>query len=729
MFFKGIFGRIGLVAATSVTLATNSLSGQSTSEIVGTVVDEMSGNPIYGAQVAIDGTAATTLTDGSGRFLLSGLPLGPNPLTVKAVGYEMNTVWVTLQHGLTGDVSIKLRRQDIVLDDITITGFRGSDPSVFEIDAVSIDNSNATDLGELLEDVPGVQVLRRGGAGGSGGPAHVSIRGSNPNQVLVVLDGVVMNSPITGVADVAAMSIRGVEKIEVYREARGDRFGAGALGGAIVIRTGSSANTARVRSALGSWGHRNMSVDGSRNFALAPGSNLSAAVKGDWQTYEGTFAFLQTDVRGGGFDVRRNADFVRKSFAANARLDARGVSLGGNVSSDAVARGMPGSIVQPSVFARQSEDRNAAGARFGLRSPVLDISIAANLNQSFVHFQDSNPPLGISYDERTEVNGWSLSSSNSLQAVGATILVGAELDRRRIRSTMLAPDAPDYQNSFGVWTSVSVSVRASESWTFRFAPSLRADRHSQVAGAVLSPRVQLSLDGGEVSISTSIANGFSPPTFADQFFQEGVLAQPNPDLKPERVRGELTLSVRSDIDILGWNLHTSAGVSSSRVDGMILWFPNHLFVWRPSNVDVSRKTGEISLAANSPAGDRLIDAGFEITSVRFSGGVLEGQVPFRPKWTAHLRMMSHAFGVPVTIKSSFVGTRSTVIGSDANSLKPYWWVDAWAEKRFVAGAVAGSVMAKVVNVLDASLAMFPDYPMPGRGLQIGVHFEPRSQDR
>ena len=99
-------------------------------------------------------------------------------------------------------------------------------------------------VADVLQEVPGVTVVR---AGDALAPAKVSIRGSRPDQVLLVVDGVPMRQETGDAAqgrtqgrqgaDLARLPLEQVESIEVLRGAASSLYGPGAAAGAVIVRT------------------------------------------------------------------------------------------------------------------------------------------------------------------------------------------------------------------------------------------------------------------------------------------------------------------------------------------------------------------------------------------------------------------------------------------------------------------------------------------------------------
>jgi outer membrane receptor protein involved in Fe transport len=115
-----------------------------------------------------------------------------------------------------------------------------ADPSAFStvIDARQYDERFAT-VEELLSEVPGAQVRRFGGLGAR---STVGIRGAKAEQVVVMLDGVRLNSSSRGSADLSTIPLRQVAKIEVIRGGGAARYGTDAAGGVVLITTRNAEN-------------------------------------------------------------------------------------------------------------------------------------------------------------------------------------------------------------------------------------------------------------------------------------------------------------------------------------------------------------------------------------------------------------------------------------------------------------------------------------------------------
>jgi len=103
-----------------------------------------------------------------------------------------------------------------------------------------IERSGSVFVLDLLRAIPGVAVTQSGPLGRTVG---IFIRGTNGNHALMMVDGVQINSPTTGQADLADLttenitSVENIERIEILRGPQSVLYGSKALGGVINIIT------------------------------------------------------------------------------------------------------------------------------------------------------------------------------------------------------------------------------------------------------------------------------------------------------------------------------------------------------------------------------------------------------------------------------------------------------------------------------------------------------------
>ena len=107
-----------------------------------------------------------------------------------------------------------------------------SDISIIHYD--EINKSGSTSIVDLLQRQPGIEISNSGGLGKQ---SSVYMRGSNANQLIVLVDGVRMNSITTGLTAFENLPLSQIEKIEILRGPSASLYGSDGIGGVIQIFT------------------------------------------------------------------------------------------------------------------------------------------------------------------------------------------------------------------------------------------------------------------------------------------------------------------------------------------------------------------------------------------------------------------------------------------------------------------------------------------------------------
>jgi vitamin B12 transporter len=119
-----------------------------------------------------------------------------------------------------------------------------------------------TTVADALRFVPGVQVT---GSGGPGTVTQVRIRGDEANHLMVVIDGIEVNSLGDGGFDFADLPVDDIERMEVLRGPQSGLYGANAHAGVVTIVTRSGRGLSRpvvdARVEGGARGTRNIGVN------------------------------------------------------------------------------------------------------------------------------------------------------------------------------------------------------------------------------------------------------------------------------------------------------------------------------------------------------------------------------------------------------------------------------------------------------------------------------------
>ncbi|MDB4875971.1 MAG: btuB [Gemmatimonadetes bacterium] len=684
-------------------------------ELRGHVTDVRTSRPVTEARIDVVGQTEHAESGMDGGFVLHGLEPRSYGIRVRAFGYAPYDADVEIVNGRATTMNVVLQPVASLLDAVVVReGREGRDNAgAVVFDRLAVERSGRRDLGELLQTTPGVVITQ---AGGPGSATHISIRGSSANEVLVLVDGAPINSVIGGEADLSRIPLETVERVTVLTGAQSSRYGNRALAGVVLIETRRPSRDISATTRAGAWGERDASatIGGTRpmgNGARRAGASLTT----DYRTILGDFAYDVPAVRGGGTAHRVNADATTRSVLGGLSLDGEDGTVRLRTEWQTMDRGLAGSIVQPSLTGRQEGSRLSGGLDARRRHGTIAWTGNLDVTREHAAFADPDPPFGGTYDDVVDATGVTASTAANAALSHGSAMVGAEARTLDVSSTMLTAGAPHEQRSLGTWAAARAARQWANDVEIAGDLSARLDWNSLLRGATASPRAGVTLSHDIVALSLSVGQGYAAPSLADQFFHEGVLVRPNPNLQPERVRGEIEgRAVVHDTRVGPLDLSADATVYRANVDGMILWLPDFRFVWSPSNFDVHRMGWTMSGRAALPAAGVDLQGTLNRSNVTYAGSVLAGQVAYRPRTTASVVAGLTRAGARLDVTTRVVGERRTVPGAAINSLESYWLSDVKAAVPLVRRAWSLDGTFGVENVFDHAASMLVDYPFPGR---------------
>jgi vitamin B12 transporter len=135
-------------------------------------------------------------------------------------------------------------------DTIVVTATRIPTPefqiasSISVVTADDIADRQIQTLPDLLKDLPGLNVVQTGGAGGQ---TSVFMRGTNANHTKVLVDGIDVSDPSSpgGTFDFGQFLAEDIQKVEILRGPQSGLYGSDAIGGVINVITKSGSGPAQ----------------------------------------------------------------------------------------------------------------------------------------------------------------------------------------------------------------------------------------------------------------------------------------------------------------------------------------------------------------------------------------------------------------------------------------------------------------------------------------------------
>jgi vitamin B12 transporter len=447
-----------------------------------------------------------------------------------------------------------------------------------------IQQSGRANVGEVLRDALGVDVVRQGGPGSL---QSIFIRGTNSQHTKVLLDGIPLNDPSNATRgfDFSTLDVENIERIEVLRGPQSLLYGSDAIGGVINIITKRGEGPLSVRStgrggSFGTW-RQTMSLSGGNDrayysfggaFSDTAGISQAARRLGNSErdaysngTLSGRFGWTPSDLL--------NVDYVFRWANADAEVDDFDLFVG--VPTDNLIR---------HNLSRTFYNRIQA------QSLMLDGALEQTVGFGFTLYDriDTDPQPFVPSDFRGQTRrvNW---QANLLVTEHNTFSVGAGYLQEEAESTFNPRAA---QNNAGVFLMDQFSL-----WDFWFVTVGSRWDDWNTAGPANTYRWTNLFRLGQTgtAVHGSIGTGFRAPALAENLFAFG-----NPDLQPERSKG--------------WDVGVRQQACDGRLEFDCTYFRNDLTnlivfdfnTFRLENVGQARTTGvEFSVAWSGDRGASL----------------------------------------------------------------------------------------------------------------------------
>lgn len=200
--------------------------------VTGVITDEMSGDPLPGTTIVIEGTTLGTVTNINGEYTLP-VPSANDTLRISFVGYETMVVPIDGRN----EINIALSSITLTSGEVVVVGYRVQQRQDLTGSVEVVDTKRLAELPsgqlerQLQGQASGVTIINNGQPGDD---ININIRGFNTfgnNAPLYVVDGV----PTQNIRDINPNDI---ESLQVLKDAgAASIYGARASNGVVVITT------------------------------------------------------------------------------------------------------------------------------------------------------------------------------------------------------------------------------------------------------------------------------------------------------------------------------------------------------------------------------------------------------------------------------------------------------------------------------------------------------------
>ncbi len=557
-------------------------------------------------------------------------------------------------------------------------------PATTLITRADIERAQTPDLPTLLRQVTGVEIVQNGGPGTV---ASAFMRGAESRHTLVLIDGVAVNNLNFGTAALEHLPLADIERIEIVRGNVSSLYGSAALGGVIQIftREAGRAPQASITAQAGSRGLAQLTASGA--VRLDSGTSLRASVES--LNDKGFNAIKQEERPGTNPDrdgyTRRSASFgLKQELAGGNTLGLR-------------LRDAQGTTQYDSQFGPASQ---ADESHFAERGAVLEgrfkLASALHLNAALTSASDKLDAQVTAFPYF--VNSLAKGAQLGLEwraTPGQQVTAGLEHTRQSLESDTVYKQASRTQDS------------ARLGYTADFGPhqvqlNLRQDRYSDFGSAstwLAGYGLRLS-DAWRLNAMAS--TGFNAPTFNDLYYPFGG----NPALRPERLKS-MELGIQYAVN--GQEVRVT--LFDNRFSDLI---GNDAFFNR-ININRARNRGvELSYAGH--VGDTGVHA--DLTSQDPVDLATNTRLARRAATLAHLSLTRDIGAWQLGGNLRYSGARP----DDGKTLASYAVIGLTARY-----AISREVklFGRIDNLFDRDYETVYGYRQPGRGIFVGVSWQPK----
>lgn len=436
------------------------------------------------------------------------------------------------------------------------------------INQQEIQDSQAVDVPSLLKNLAGVEFYQSGGIGKQ---ASLFMRGTNSSHVLILLDGVRINSATTGATAIDQLMLDQIERIEVVRGNVSSVYGSEAIGGVIQIFTRRGRGEPAFSASAGAGSLK------SRRIAAGYGGQIN-----DTQFNVHASRYRTAGVSAINSQLAPNANpdkdgYDNTSLSANVRHALNGDhSLSGSLFKSR------GEVEYDDAFGAPT-DRNLsrpALSKFSLASDNRLAEIWQSQLQLAQGRDDAKGYLNGVENSSFKTTNRQITWQNTLAVhTNGNILLGLERLRQKVASDTVFTQTNRQINS--LFSGYTGKFGAHQVQT-----NVRQDRYSDFGKANTGLLGYGYAITATLRATISASTAFKAPTFNDLYYPLSFGFSGNPNLKPERSKNrEVGLRYANDtqhVDIIYFDNHirdliatspdfsTVINVNTARINGVEL---------------------------------------------------------------------------------------------------------------------------------------------------------------
>ncbi len=272
---SSVFARktVSAVAVLLLLLLFPIVAGAQSTTIIGTVRDGNTYRPLQNVNITVVGTTIGTSTNAAGSYTLRLQNIDDDAeIVYRHVSYEQKSTAVSAARS-AGDIYLSPRVIPLEPTEIIETRREGAaardlPQTVSTIESKEFDVRGYVDAGDLLRTDHSIQVDEE-----FNGRKLVSIRGGNPDEVIILYDGIKLNSSYNSEFDLSMIELSDIQRFEIIKGSNTTLYGSEAFSGVInIVPKTDREYTIRAHQQIGSYDSGIWGVQLFRRFGRFAGS-------------------------------------------------------------------------------------------------------------------------------------------------------------------------------------------------------------------------------------------------------------------------------------------------------------------------------------------------------------------------------------------------------------------------------------------------------------------------
>ena len=588
-------------------------------------------------------------------------------------------------------IPISLKSQK-VLDEVIINSgrilipFSDENRNLIIIDSVFLNNSSAKNLSEILQQVIGIDIRRRGN---DDIQSDLYIRGGSFDQTLLLINGIKVEDSQTGHHQMnLSVPINLIDKIEILKGPGSRIFGMNAFNGAVNIITKKNSENGNINLGYGSF--KTFQSSGSIPINTKKTSHILSST------------YRQSD------GYRYNTDYNYFNLFYSGIIEINDSDLEILFSNSDRKFGANGFYASPEAR-DQYEETNGSLLNFKLRKKRENISTESSLywrrhEDTYIYIRD-NPSI-----YKNDHISHKLGFQNNISIFSDIGITGIGID---LSNTWLSSNNLGERNRFITTIFAEQLINKNK---FSFTPGLAFSIYEKPSNDLFKSKLFPGIDIGyklsnKISLNANIGETFRIPTFTDLYYSDPN-NQGNENLDPEKAfTSEVGFKLKEK------NYGISLSLFRRKSDDLIDYVKvNPDDKWSPQNIKNVITTGiefDSKLILNNNNSLNTINLGYAYINDNYENDILSR---YSLNSYRHRLILNFDFKLTKSI-SNYLSYRYGIREiQDGNSKSVIDYKIMMQRDRW-------KVTLNLNNIFDSKYYETNLVQMPGRNITVGLNIE------